>query len=189
VSVCYEPGSEDWIPGRGDYGTEYSFDLVDLVERMNCSAGCVFAISANSGGLGPGGTCSILNQVGLGENVPIPELDPRPSGPFCRKQRVPAEQALAGQGDLFTITTAGQPVAKPRRMPGAASAGRSSAECENCGRPIGCMLDSLRLDGDHQWRHDDNDRRECAPVPDRHRDLERGERAEARPEPPDPDER
>lgn len=128
MSVCYQPGSEDWRPHRGDYGTEYSFDLVAIIEEMNCSAGCVFAISANSGGLGPGGACSVLNAVAAGDGTPIPELDPRPSGPFCRKQQIPAERVPDGQGELL-------------------------------------------------------------PAPARHRDLEPGELADARPEPPDPDER
>lgn len=100
MSVCYEPGATNWIPGRGDYGTEYAGDLVEIVERLNCSKGCTRSGTAADREAfgGPGGHCEILARIdGRAE---IPELDPRPDGPHCRVREDPA---TAGMEPLFEV--------------------------------------------------------------------------------------
>lgn len=95
-------GPEGWIPGRGDYGTEYSGDLVAIIEAHNCVKGCTRAgTAAQQAEFGPGGCCGVLARVALG-NQPVPELDPRPDGPHCTAREDPA---TAGMEPLFTEVT------------------------------------------------------------------------------------
>lgn len=90
MSVCYEPGSTNWTPGRGDYGTEYAGDLIEIIERLNCALGCTKA----------DGGCEILARVFLTPEEGIPELDPRREGPHCRAREDPA---TAGMEPLFEV--------------------------------------------------------------------------------------
>jgi hypothetical protein len=94
-------GPEGWIPGRGDYGTEYSSDLIEIVERLNCVKGCTKAGGpAEREEFGPGGNCHTLALIGA--DVPIPELEPRPDGPHCTAREDPA---VAGMDALFGEVT------------------------------------------------------------------------------------
>ncbi len=96
-----EVGPEGWVPGRGDYGTEYSSDLIEIVERHNCVKGCTKAGSAaEREEFGPGGNCEVLAMIGA--DVPIPELEPRPAGPHCTARKDPA---TAGMAPLFGEVT------------------------------------------------------------------------------------
>lgn len=67
-------GPEGHVFGRGDYGAEYASDIVEIVERMNCSKGCRWAIEDDP-------TCQILANIY--DLRPVPEIDPRPDGPVC----------------------------------------------------------------------------------------------------------
>jgi len=89
-------GPLDWVPGRGDYGTEYAFALVEIIEEHNCSKGCVFAVRDAVDEWGPGGNCSVLAMIGA--DVPVPELNPLPAGPVCRKREAPPSEF-----DLSTV--------------------------------------------------------------------------------------
>jgi hypothetical protein len=101
VSVCYEPGSTEWVPGRGDYGTEYATDLVEIIERHNCVKGCTRSgTQAERDEFGLGGNCEVLARVCV--PAAVPELDPRPDGPHCRVREDPA---TAGMDPLFPEVT------------------------------------------------------------------------------------
>lgn len=94
-----------WRPGRGDYGSDHSSDLIELIEDHNCSKGCTLSgTRAARREFGPGGTCSILMRVSFGDGEPIRELDPRREGPHCTARVPPPEP----------------PPRKPRRKPGPA---------------------------------------------------------------------
>lgn len=61
-----------WLPARGDYGTEYAAELIELVEARNCSAGrgCVHAGRVRDiREQGPGGVCRLLALMSLPERV------------------------------------------------------------------------------------------------------------------------
>lgn len=95
MSVCYEPGSTNWRPGRGDYGTEYAGDMIELIERMNCSLGCTKAGTAKEiAEMGAGGSCPVISAVWAGFEDGIPELDPRPEGPHCRARVDPVTAGM-----------------------------------------------------------------------------------------------
>lgn len=96
-----EVGPEGWMPGRGDYGSEYSGDLIQIIERHNCLKGCTKSgTEAEREEFGPGGTCNILARVSLGQDA-VPELDPRPDGPHCTARQDPA---VVGMEPLFEVT-------------------------------------------------------------------------------------
>jgi hypothetical protein len=81
------PGATDWCPGRGDYGTDHASDMIALVEKLNCVKGCRFAgDAATRAQFGPGGDCGVLGRIWFEPEKGIPELDPQPAGPFCRKR-------------------------------------------------------------------------------------------------------
>jgi hypothetical protein len=94
----FHSGSVTWIPHRGDYGVHYSAELIELIEDRNCHFGCLRSgTDADREEFGPGGRCTVLAFVGIGDvSTPIPELDPRPDGPFCRaREPVPTDFELA----------------------------------------------------------------------------------------------
>lgn len=82
-----------WLPHRGDYGTGYADQLVGMVEQTTCVQGC-----ARSGTdldrvrYGPGGTCLILANLGMGKRMP--QIEPTGQGPVCTaRQPWPAVEA------------------------------------------------------------------------------------------------
>jgi hypothetical protein len=91
MTVC-TPGPEGHVFGRGDYGSEYAADVIEIIERANCAKGCARAggpeAIASVGA--PGGSCDILARIW--DQQPVPEIDPRDDGPVCNA-RVP----LGGQ--------------------------------------------------------------------------------------------
>jgi hypothetical protein len=98
VSRGFHAGSTAWIPNRGDDGAYYSADLIEVIEDGNCRFGCLRSgTDADREEFGPGGNCTVLALVGLGDqSTPIPELDPRPDGPFCRaREPLPTDFELA----------------------------------------------------------------------------------------------
>lgn len=99
MSVVTDSGATDWRPGRGDYGAEYAGDLIEIIERFNCSKGCTRSGSqADRDEFGPGGNCTVLAAVFMSPEEGIPELDPRPDGPHCRARQDPA---TVGMDPLF----------------------------------------------------------------------------------------
>lgn len=91
-------GSTTWIPGRGDYGTEYASELIEVIESGNCKKGCLRSGSdAEKAEFGPGGNCGILAMVALGDGeTPVPELDPTPRYPTCRvREPIPTDFEVA----------------------------------------------------------------------------------------------
>ena len=97
-----EVGPEGWVPGRGDYGSEYSSDLIEIIEAHNCIKGCAHSgTDHDREEFGPGGNCHTLAVVSMGDQeTPIPELDPTPDGPICRRRQDPA---TAGMEPLFEV--------------------------------------------------------------------------------------
>ena len=74
---------EAYVYGRGDYGCECAIDLVEHVERANCSWGCTRSGTAEERAvLGPGGNCDLLARLGMGTE-PMPEFDPLSNGLHC----------------------------------------------------------------------------------------------------------
>jgi hypothetical protein len=57
---------------RGDYGAEYASELIELVERDNCSLGCTYPDPSTVLVFGPGGDCDLL--IALFLEVPVPEF-------------------------------------------------------------------------------------------------------------------
>jgi hypothetical protein len=90
-----------WTPGRGDYGTDHSSDMIALIEEHNCVKGCTLSgTRAARREFGPGGNCELLALVAIGDG-PIREFDPRPDGPHCTARIEPPPK----------------PPAKPRARP------------------------------------------------------------------------
>lgn len=62
-----------WLPHRGDYGTEYAGELVELVEARCCGAGRGCANAGTRAAIkrvgGAGGTCRLLMLMSLPERV------------------------------------------------------------------------------------------------------------------------
>jgi hypothetical protein len=97
VSVVTPESGEPWTPGRGDYGTEYAGDLIEIIEAHNCVKGCTRTGTPREiEDYGPGGTCEILARVSIPDAVP--ELDPRPEGPHCTAR---VDPATVGMEPLF----------------------------------------------------------------------------------------
>jgi hypothetical protein len=68
--VSFDVTDEGWLPSRGDYGTHYADQLIQLIEARNCIQGCTHAGTlAAIREHGPGGTCHLLALVGLPERV------------------------------------------------------------------------------------------------------------------------
>jgi hypothetical protein len=83
---------DGWTPGRGDYGADHSSGLIAIIEDHNCVKGCTLSgTRAARREFGPGGNCSILARVAIGDNEPIRELDPRREGPHCTARIPPPE--------------------------------------------------------------------------------------------------
>lgn len=80
--VRIKPGLPGHVFGRGDYGSDYAIDVIDLIEERNCSLGCRHGDPANPDH--PGGTCDILLRVAT--ESPVPEIDPRADGPVCTRR-------------------------------------------------------------------------------------------------------
>lgn len=94
----------EWAPYRGDYGTYYSTDTIELIEEHNCVKGCTRSgTKAQRAEFGPGGNCHVLALVSLGDYGEVrPELEPRPEGPHCTAREDPA---TAGMESLFGEVT------------------------------------------------------------------------------------
>ena len=100
------PGPEGHVFGRGDYGCEYAADIVAIIERFNCSKGCVRAGTAEDIASigGPSGLCDIALRVF--ETKPVPEIDPRKDGPVCNaRQPIPEPDPYEGVEPLFQVTS------------------------------------------------------------------------------------
>jgi hypothetical protein len=64
-----------WTPRRGDLGAHYASDLIPVVEATNCSRGCVHAgTRREQEEFGPGGNCTMLAALSLGDGTPIEAL-------------------------------------------------------------------------------------------------------------------
>jgi len=81
-----------WRPTRGDYGSDHSSDLIEVIEAHNCVHGCLKSGSAaKRKEFGPGGNCEILARIAFwqSDDEPIREIDPRLSGPHCNAREAP----------------------------------------------------------------------------------------------------
>jgi hypothetical protein len=66
----FDVTDDGWLPARGDYGTHYADQVIQLIEARNCVQGCTHAGTlAAVREHGPGGTCHLLALVGLPERV------------------------------------------------------------------------------------------------------------------------
>lgn len=80
------PGPGGHAFGRGDYGAEYAFEIIEIIERLNCVKGCLRAGDASDiANIGPSGVCEIALRVL--EEKPVPEIDHLPSGPVCNARQ------------------------------------------------------------------------------------------------------
>lgn len=91
-----------WLPGRGDYGTEYATELIALIEARNCAQGCNNAgPAAAREDFGPGGTCHWLALISIPERVTGFVHDGR-DAPLCTNR---ADPATANTDPLFEVPT------------------------------------------------------------------------------------
>jgi len=101
--------TDEWQPHRGDYGTEYAGDLVELIEQRNCVQGCTLAGARKlRREVGPGGSCIHLCTISLGDPV-TGFVDDGGDAPLCT-HRVPppppvrrGRRRRAGVEPLFEV--------------------------------------------------------------------------------------
>lgn len=92
--MSFDVNPDGWLPHRGDYSAEYATDLIPMIEQTTCVRGCVKSgTDLDRVQYGPGGTCLILANLGMGERMA--EITPTGQGPVCTA-REPWPMAGAG---------------------------------------------------------------------------------------------